>query len=148
MLPFFCVTCLLISVSVYFIHFFCSKLHCTFSSHIKCKFPPQNRSLTDTKVWLIRPAPKPSSSSSERKTVPISQDILKSKDKIPCLHCSNEDNVGSSMISFTKQVSIPTSTGAEFYYSAGSERSEFLEQPVNSACPRAPARTPPDTGQL
>ena len=28
-----------------------------------------------------------------------------------------------------------TSTGAEFYYSAGSERSEFLEQPVNSACP-------------
>ena len=28
-----------------------------------------------------------------------------------------------------------TSTGAELYYSAGSERSEFLEQPVISACP-------------
>ena len=43
---------------------------------------------------------------------------------------------------------IFTGTGAEFYYSTGSERSEFLEQPVNSACPRAPAKTPPDTGQL
>jgi len=41
-----------------------------------------------------------------------------------------------------------TSTGAEFYYSAGSERSKFLEQPVNSACPRARAKTPHETGQV
>ena len=37
---------------------------------------------------------------------------------------------------------------AEFYYSAGRERSVFLEQLVNSVCPRARAKTPPETAQL